>query len=370
MNIYRKDKRGKGMFTEHIYLQEERKYAAERFVFWAIATILAFVLSGMGDETIAREMLMAGFILLIVDLVGILYYYFMTYMPDTAIFPRKVFLILLDIGVISYLIHIFGHYGIYLFSLYTVIVLRSGASFGIAYFYIALAAAMAGMAALAAYSPYWSLHIDIVAAFALATMIVPFFSLHYLIETHRENHEFEEMLEETEVDDMHDALTGVLNRKGYKERMQTLLHEKRPFSLLFLDVNKFKAINENYGNDVGDQVLKEVARRISEYLEGDDALARLGADEFALITTRNKVYLDKLLAKLERNVTGRFKTGKTIVPIELNIGVSLYPEDAQSAMMLGKYADIALFAAQRDDERYHYFYHELSSEQKEEFMNR
>jgi diguanylate cyclase (GGDEF)-like protein len=207
-------------------------------------------------------------------------------------------------------------------------------------------------------------------AFALSTIVVPFFFLRHFIEMHRENYELEESLEDVEVDDTYDALTGLLNRKGYKTRIKTLMQERRPFSLLFIDIDKFTAINEKYGREVGDQVLKEVARRISEYLEGDDVLARLGADEFALITTRDKVYLDKLLAKLERNVTGRFKTGKVIVPIELAIGVSLYPEDGHNAMLLGKHADIALFAAQRDKERYHYYYRELSGEQKEEFMNR
>jgi len=82
-------------------------------------------------------------------------------------------------------------------------------------------------------------------------------------------------------------LTGVANRKQYKDTMMDLIHEKEPFALLFIDLNKFKAINDTHGHHVGDEVLKEVARRLSENIDDDDFLARLGGDEFVIITKRN-----------------------------------------------------------------------------------
>jgi len=96
-------------------------------------------------------------------------------------------------------------------------------------------------------------------------------------------------------------------------------------------------------------------------MDEGDFLARLGGDDFALITPREKIYFEKFLAKLERNVIGRHKVGNTIVPLELNIGISRYPEDAENAMLLGKYADNALKMVQKEQGRYHYYHHEITA---------
>jgi len=357
------------MLTDNIYFQEERKFAIDRFVVLVVFTLLAFVLSGQSNKEIAEKMLLVGFVLLIVDIVSALHYYFMSIYPDRAIAVRKMFLVLTDIGVLTYFMYLFEHWGLFLLPFYILVVMRAGLSFGVSYFYGALASAGIAWIALLTYSPYWREHSDIIASFAITTFLIPLFYLKYIIRIHQENHELSETLNDVVYDATYDELTGVANRKQYKETIQKLIQEETPFSLLFIDLNKFKAINDNHGHHIGDEVLKEVARRLSEHLDEDDFIARLGGDEFVIITKRKKVYMDKFLAKLERFVIGRHKIGKIVVPIELSIGVSFFPEDAKTAMMLGKYADMAMYAAKKDEERYHYYYHELSDAQKEEFAN-
>ena len=354
------------MLSQNIYYQEERKHANDRFMALVILTLLAFVLSGQSNGVIAERSLLTGFVLLVLTLFSVAHYYFIHTFPNTWVSFRKNLLIIADLGVLTYFIITFGEIGLFLLPLYILFVMRSGLSFGVSYFYASLALAGVSWIALLTYSPYWKEHSDIIATFAMTTFLIPMFYLKFITRVHEENHELAQTLNDVSYDANYDELTGVANRKQYKDTMMELLNEKEPFALLFIDLNKFKAINDTHGHHVGDEVLKEVARRLSENLDDGDFLARLGGDEFVIITKRKKVYLDKFLAKLERSVIGRHKVGSIIVPIELSIGISLYPDDNRTAMMLAKFADEAMYMAKKSEDRYHYFYHEIDEEAKAE----
>ncbi len=353
------------MLTQNIYYQEERKYASDRFLALVVLTLLAFVLSGQSSGVMAEKSVLTGFVLLALTLFSMAHYYFISAYPSTLVTVRKNLLIASDLAVLTFLIITYGEIGLFLLPLYILIVMRSGLSFGISFFYSSLLFAGASWVALLTYSSYWQAHSDIIATFAITTFLIPFFYLRVITRVHEENHELTQTLNDVSYDANYDELTGVANRKQYKDKMMELLHEKEPFSLLFIDLNKFKAINDTHGHHIGDEVLKEVARRLSENIDKDDFIARLGGDEFVIITKRKKVYMDKFIAKLERNVIGRHKVGSLIVPIELSIGISFYPEDNHSAMLLAKYADEAMYRAKKDEERYHYFYHEIHDQAEE-----
>jgi diguanylate cyclase (GGDEF)-like protein len=269
-----------------------------------------------------------------------------------------------DLGVLTYLIIQFDEMGVFFFPLYILIVMRSGLSFGVSFFYSSLGLAGVSWLALLTYSPYWTAHKDIVATFAITTFLLPLFYLKFITRVHEENHELTLTLNDISYDANYDELTGIANRKHYKETIQEFLDEKVPFALLFIDLNKFKVINDTHGHHVGDEVLKEVARRLAESIDKDDFLARLGGDEFVIITKRKKVYMEKFVSKLERVVIGRHKMGKVVVPIELSIGISLYPDDSYNAMMLSKFADEAMYHAKKTEGRYHCFYYELNDNKK------
>jgi diguanylate cyclase (GGDEF)-like protein len=358
------------MLTQNIYYQEERKYASDRFIVLVVLTLLAFVVAGQTTGIFAEKVVLSGFTLLLLLLFSAGHYYFIATFPGRMVDIRKNVLILADLGVLTFFIVTFGKSGLFLFPLYILIVMRSGLSFGISFFYSSLMFAGISWVVLLLYSPYWKAHNDIIATFAITTFLIPLFYLKFIMRVHEENHELAQTLNDVTYDANYDELTGVANRKQYKELMMELIHEKEPFSLLFIDLNKFKAINDTHGHHVGDEVLKEVARRLSENIDEEDFLARLGGDEFVIITKRRTMYMDKFLAKLERNVIGRHKVGSIIVPIELSIGVSFFPDDNRTAMMLAKYADEAMYTAKKDPDRYHYFYHEISDEQKEANLQR
>jgi len=358
------------MLTQNIYYQEERKYASDRFIALVVLTLLAFVVAGQTSGVLAEKVVLAGFTLLTLLLFSIGHYYFISSFPNSMVAIRKNLLIVADLGVLTFFIITFGKNGLFLFPLYILIVMRSGLSFGIPFFYSSLMFAGVSWVTLLLYSPYWKKHDDIIATFAITTFLIPLFYLKFITRVHEENHELSQTLNDVTYDANYDELTGIANRKQYKEKMMEMIHEKEPFALLFIDLNKFKAINDTHGHHVGDEVLKEVARRLADNIDEEDFLARLGGDEFVIITKRKRMYMDKFLAKLERSVIGRHKVGSIIVPIELSIGISYFPDDNRTAMMLAKYADEAMYTAKKDPDRYHYFYHEISDEQKEENLER
>jgi len=358
------------MLSQNIYYQEERKHASDRFVVMAVLTLVAFVLSGQSAGEIAENALLSGFVLLVVDLVSIAHYYFITHYPETMVQIRKQFLVLVDVGLLTFFILLFGESGLYFLPLYIVIVMRSGLNFGVNFFYVSLFLVSLSWLVLYVYSPYWQENKDVLATFAMTTFLIPLFYLKLVLRVHEENTELSQTLNEVVYDANYDELTGVANRKQYKKTIMELIENKTPFTLLFIDLNKFKVINDTHGHHVGDHVLKEVARRLTENVDKEDFVARLGGDEFVVITLRNKAFLEKFIENLERNVIGRHKVGSIIVPIELSIGISRYPEEDRTAMMLAKYADEAMYTAKKDPNRYHYFYHEITDEQKAEYAKK
>jgi diguanylate cyclase (GGDEF)-like protein len=358
------------MLTDNIYYQEERKYASDRFIVLVVLTLLSFVVAGQSSGEFAEKVVLTGFTFLVLLIFSMIHFYFISTKPSLMVSIRKNILIVADFGVLTFLIMTFQEDGLFLFPLYILIVMRSGLSFGLPVFYSSLIFAGVSWVALLLYSPYWKEHSNIIATFAVTTFLIPLFYLKFIIRVHEENHELVQTLNDVTYDANYDELTGIANRKQYKELMMELINKKEPFALLFIDLNKFKAINDTHGHHIGDEVLKEVARRLSDNLEEDDFLARLGGDEFVIITKRKKMYMDKFLAKLERSVIGRHKVGSIIVPIELSIGISYFPDDNRTAMMLAKFADEAMYTAKKDPDRYHYFYHELTEEQKEENLHR
>lgn len=352
------------MFTKNIYYQVEKRYAGTRLAVIGILTFLSFLLFGQIGSEIVKEMLMISMMLGGLFVFSLLHYAFLVRYPQRAVGLRKSIVVLLDLAVLTLLVMLFEQYGIYFLPFYVWLVMLSGANFGIGYFYTSIIGAALSWITLLLYSPYWRGHYDILVAFAMTTFLVPLFYLKNIVRMHAKHVELTEVLNSAAKDARHDELTGVANRKVYKEEIREAIKRREFFALLFIDLNKFKVINDTHGHHIGDEVLKEVVRRLTEYLGEEDFLARLGGDEFVIITRRKKVFLPKFVEKLEQEVIGKFEVEGVTVPIELSIGISTFPDDHRSEMMLNKYADEAMYVAKKDPSRFHMFYAELTEAQK------
>ncbi len=355
------------MQSQNIYYQEEKRYVGVRLIVLLIITFLGFILFEQVNTEAVSEIFLAKILLMVVLLISMSHYLFITRYPNILVKYRKVLLIFLDLVVLTFFIVILERNGLFLLPLYIIIVMQNGLIFGIGYFYISIISAAVSWILLLLYSEYWKIHYDILATFAMTTFLIPLFYLRFISKVHNKNDELSEILTTTSHDANHDVLTGLANRKMYKETIQRVLKKKEFFALMFIDLNKFKGINDTYGHHVGDEVLKEVSKRLVEHTSDKEFVARLGGDEFVIISRRKKVFLKKFLKILEDNVIGDHTVDEVTVPVELSIGISVYPEDSKGfspddhsiEILLGKYADDAMYAAKGKVGVHHVFYSEI-----------
>jgi diguanylate cyclase (GGDEF)-like protein/hemerythrin-like metal-binding protein/PAS domain S-box-containing protein len=148
-----------------------------------------------------------------------------------------------------------------------------------------------------------------------------------------------------------DALTGLPNRRLLTDRLtQAVERSKRGGSLLavcFMDLDGFKKVNDTQGHDVGDEVLKLVAKRLTQTLRGADTVARLGGDEFVLLLGDLAQPQDAtaFLERVLREVSQPMDLPAGAVQVGISIGVTLYPNDGVGPQELLKHADLALYQA-------------------------
>ncbi|MCG9095037.1 EAL domain-containing protein [Laribacter hongkongensis] len=147
-----------------------------------------------------------------------------------------------------------------------------------------------------------------------------------------------------------DALTGLANRHALYRRLGqaiTSVHQhQHPLAVLFVDLDKFKTINDTLGHAVGDVVLREVAGRLSDFAGPDDILARLGGDEFLLVLPgADERAASEVAACILTAMSVPVRVDGRELPTTPTIGVSLYPRDGEEADDLIRNADIAMYQA-------------------------
>lgn len=159
----------------------------------------------------------------------------------------------------------------------------------------------------------------------------------------------------------YDVLTGLPNRKLFMERLDMALADCSErgelLAILFLDLNMFKQVNDNYGHDVGDILLREVALRLKSVLRPEDMVARLGGDEF-IIMLRNLhdgSDVERVADKMLEVVKPAFHINGHQCDIGFAIGISLAPLDAVERKTLLKCADKAMYKAKQDRSRSQWF---------------
>jgi diguanylate cyclase (GGDEF)-like protein len=158
-----------------------------------------------------------------------------------------------------------------------------------------------------------------------------------------------------------DPLTGLANREALIRRVEDRIVQQRrrgdprPFGVLFVDINHFKKINDEFGHDMGDAVLQELARRLSAAVRADDLVARYAGDEFLVMldSIERREDAERVCANLEELLRQPLEilTGsKTLVPaLGAAVGVAVYPEDGQDVDTLVRHADQQMYLRKRAD---------------------
>jgi diguanylate cyclase (GGDEF)-like protein/PAS domain S-box-containing protein len=148
----------------------------------------------------------------------------------------------------------------------------------------------------------------------------------------------------------HDTLTGLPNRALLNERLQQMLDfgpRNSSIAVMFIDLDRFKQVNDSFGHEAGDILLKEVSRRLKQALRPSDVIARLGGDEFVVATycSSARHSAESIAAKLLGMLTVPVDIGDQEVVIGASIGISMFPQDGDTREVLFQNADTAMYRA-------------------------
>ncbi len=160
----------------------------------------------------------------------------------------------------------------------------------------------------------------------------------------------------------HDALTGLLNRHSLELRLEQALasahRQGQVLAVVFLDLDRFKTVNDSLGHHAGDQVLVEVAQRLRQLLREVDIVARLGGDEFVavLVGLEQPGAAALVCDKLRETLSLPYEAGGRSLSLTPSLGVSLYPQDAQDPEGLMRQADAAMYHAKASGRNNTQFY--------------
>ena len=172
----------------------------------------------------------------------------------------------------------------------------------------------------------------------------------------------------------HDPLTGLPNRAYFHDFIdRSLAHaqrQKHQVYLLFIDLDRFKKINDSQGHDIGDVVLKIIAKRLNNVLRGDDFVARLGGDEFAVIFTHPPIKnaASNLARRVIKVVSEPFELSERRYSVGASIGISVYPNDTLEASTLLRQADLAMYQAKSKQSGFEYFSEEMNVLAQEQLL--
>lgn len=177
--------------------------------------------------------------------------------------------------------------------------------------------------------------------------------------------EIEENLEKLNKLSYYDSLTGLQNRLYFYEYIEKQLSTKRRFSLIFLDLDRFKTINDTFGHSIGDLLLQKVSQRLAKILRPIDAVCRLGGDEFTIVLD-NIIDEDEIKCITQR-IINQFST-----PIKLNgheayitvsVGVASYPIHGLDSEVIIQCADMAMYCAKKQGENQAVIYNSAMMEE-------
>ncbi|MEC5160562.1 putative bifunctional diguanylate cyclase/phosphodiesterase [Janthinobacterium sp. CG_S6] len=167
-----------------------------------------------------------------------------------------------------------------------------------------------------------------------------------------------------------DPLTGLVNRRSLIQQLEHAVtladRQGGEFALLFLDLDKFKGVNDSYGHEAGDELLRQVAARLTAAVRVSDVVARLGGDEFVVLVEGKSAAANaaRVAKKIAQAHARPYAIGRHQIRTSSSIGIGLYPQDGASAQLLMKNADLAMYHAKQLQRGGISFFHEAFNERE------
>lgn len=164
----------------------------------------------------------------------------------------------------------------------------------------------------------------------------------------------------------HDALTGLPNRMLFEDRLNHLIQHRnaKKHAIFFMDLNEFKSINDTLGHHVGDQLLQQIAKRLTGAVRDGDTVSRFGGDEFMILIENIDAPNDAIIPaeSMLSIISQPIRLGGREISLHASIGISIYPNDGMDASRLMRRADIAMYEAKKiTGGAYKFYEHQLES---------
>ena len=172
--------------------------------------------------------------------------------------------------------------------------------------------------------------------------------------------------EEARLRSLHDEVTGLPNRALLRDRLEHALAQAKrsslSLSLLFIDLDDFKRVNDSHGHEVGDKVLRTIAERLQSSVRADDTVGRQGGDEFVylILDVENENHVENITKKIRNTIAATCEVEGVPFTVKASIGIATYPKDGSTPEELLKNADKAMYKAKAKEAGY-CFFHELSA---------
>lgn len=160
----------------------------------------------------------------------------------------------------------------------------------------------------------------------------------------------------------YDYLTGLPNRRTFEDRLNMAIHQanrsKKRVAVMMIDGHNFKRINDTYGHDAGDAVIKEMAKRLKDCVRQTDTVARFGGDEMGIILTEldSKNFAEDIANRILHSFEEPLYFNDHELKLGAGIGIAFYPDDTTNEKMLVKYADEALYEVKKSNQCHYLFY--------------
>lgn len=204
--------------------------------------------------------------------------------------PRRLVGITHDILLNSVAMYLGGEATAFFAVIYVVIILASGVRFGVSYLLYTAPCSLVCFGLVHAFSPYWHANLELTVNTALILTVVPGY-MYGLIRSRQQTRA------ELERRATHDALTGLMNRAGFEQQLEELVVPGSPDQvLIYIDLDRFKAVNDAAGHAAGDRLLGEVAHIVRDSLRAEDICGRIGGDEICIFLRKCPMSLGMQIA--------------------------------------------------------------------------
>jgi len=239
--------------------------------------------------------------------------------------------------------------------LYLWVIFGNRVRFGSRYLLVAMGMAVTRVVIIVATSPWWRNEWQLWSYLLMAVVVLPLFMLKLLRRIRQANEELARLVRLTAFRALHDPLTNLPNRTHFARTLEEHIAEGKPFAVLMLDLDGFKAVNDRYGHLMGDKLLVEVARRLQSCVPHGIA-ARLGGDEFVALVEGDRMAAEAAARCIVDSLAQPYRLEGKSCRLSASVGISLYPDDTERPFYLKKYADMAMYTVKQHTKNGYLFY--------------